>query len=54
MDFIIKDSKVINSDGCVAVLYSPGFGAGFYTWNTTVSKDIVFDPRIVTLVMEKK
>jgi hypothetical protein len=53
MDFTIKDSKVINSDGCVAVLYSPGFGAGFYTWNTTVSKDIVFDPRIVTLVMEK-
>lgn len=53
MYFTIKDSKVINSDGCVAVLYSPGFGAGFYTWNTTVSKDIVFDPRIVTLVMEK-
>ncbi len=24
----------LSQDGKVAVLYSPGFGAGWYTWNT--------------------
>lgn len=27
-------NKVYNSDGKVAVLYSVGFGAGWYSWNT--------------------
>ena len=39
--------------GKVAVLYSPGFGAGWYTWNQTVPQ-ILFDPAIVKLVEEKK
>ncbi len=36
-------------DGKVAVLYSPGFGAGWYTWNTD-HEAIIFHPRIVELV----
>ena len=33
----------LSQDGKVAVLYSPGFGAGWYTWNMTVPQ-ILFDP----------
>lgn len=40
-------------DGKVAVLYSPGFGAGWYTWNQTVPQ-ILFDPAIVKLVEKEK
>jgi hypothetical protein len=40
--------KVIR-DGKVAVLYSPGFGAGWYTWNYTFPQ-CVFDPEIVEMV----
>jgi hypothetical protein len=39
----------IERDGFVAVLYSPGFGAGWYTWNRE-HLAIVFDPVIVQLV----
>jgi len=40
-------------DGYVAVLYSPGFGAGWYSWNYECP-EILFDPAIVKLVEEKK
>lgn len=40
-------------DGKVAVLYSPGFGAGWYTWNMTVPQ-ILFDPAIVRFVEKEK
>lgn len=33
-------------DGLVAVLYSPGYGAGWYTWNYDYP-EILFDPVIV-------
>ena len=39
--------------GKVAVLYSPGFGAGWYTWNMTVPQ-ILFDPAIVRFVEKEK
>jgi hypothetical protein len=39
----------LNEDGKVAVLYSPGFGAGWYTWNYNYP-EILFDPAIVKLV----
>lgn len=50
-------NKVIK-DGKVAVLYSPGFGAGFYTWNGYRDGDydplsLVFDPILVELVEVK-
>ena len=43
--------KKIIKDGRVAVLYSPGFGAGWYTWNQDkVGPEIIFDPNIVEYV----
>lgn len=40
--------KVIE-DGLVAVLYSPGFGAGWYTWNYA-TPECLYDPEIVDMV----
>ena len=36
-------------DGMVAVLVSPGYGAGWYSWNQG-HEQILFDPDIVALV----
>jgi hypothetical protein len=42
-------------DGKVAVLYSPGFGAGWYSWNATnYGDELVFDPVLATYVDEGK
>lgn len=48
MDKVIKNGKV-------AVLYSPGYGAGWYTWNSHIvgSEKLVFDPVIVNAVLDK-
>lgn len=43
--------KVIR-DGKVAVLYSPGFGAGWYSWHLVL--ELVFHPEIVSLVEQNK
>jgi hypothetical protein len=43
-----KLEKVIR-DGKVAVLYSPGFGAGWSTWNSS-NPALVFDPVVVTWI----
>lgn len=43
--------KYYNKDGDVAVLYSPGFGAGWSTWITEYFEDVVFDRRLVELVL---
>lgn len=40
--------KVIR-DGLVAVLYSPGYGAGWYSWNTN-HPECLFDPNVVAMV----
>ena len=45
-------NKVVR-DGKVAVLYSPGFGAGWSTWNSQKNTDLVFDPVIVDFVLNK-
>jgi hypothetical protein len=44
--------KVIR-DGLVAVLYSPGYGAGWYSWNKE-HLEIVFDPNIVEYVEKQE
>jgi hypothetical protein len=36
-------------DGQVAVLYSPGFGAGWSTWNKHVGEFFLFDKGLVEL-----
>ena len=41
-------NKVIR-DGKVAVLYSPGYGAGWYSWNRD-RPECLFDPNIVAMV----
>jgi hypothetical protein len=41
-------NKLVDN-GKVAVLYSPGFGAGWSTWNQEVP-EIIFDPAIVKFV----
>jgi hypothetical protein len=38
-------------DGKVAVLYSPGFGAGWYSWHNIA--ELLFDPKVVDMVLEK-
>lgn len=40
-------------DGKVAVLYSPGWGAGWYSWNTEY-EFLLFDRELVALVLEGK
>ena len=39
--------KVIR-DGLVAVLYAPGFGAGWFSWHDI--EDLVYDPVVVDMV----
>ena len=43
MEKLIRDNKV-------AVLYSPGWGAGWFTWNTN-HPECIFDPEIVKIVL---
>ena len=38
-------------DGMVAVLYSPDFGAGWYSWHNIA--ELLFDPKVVDMVLEK-
>lgn len=42
-------TKVIR-DGEVAVLYSPGFGAGWSTWNNEHAEFLLFDEQLVAMV----
>ena len=42
----IENNKVYNEKGDVAVIVSPGYGAGWYSWNTSYP-DCVFDPDCV-------
>ena len=44
--------KVVK-DGKVAVLYSPAYGAGWYSWNTD-HKELLFHPKIVEMVEQGK
>jgi hypothetical protein len=49
---MFKMNKVIR-DGNVAVIYSPGYGAGWYSWNTEYP-DILYDPRVVEWIENGK
>jgi hypothetical protein len=40
-------------DGKVGILFSPGFGAGWSTWNLTIP-ELLFDPTIVNFVEQEK
>ena len=43
--------KVIR-DGKVAVLVSPGYGAGWYSWNS--HKELLFHPKLVEMVEKER
>lgn len=45
--------KKKNVEGKVAVLVSPGFGAGWYSWNLE-HPGLLFDPVIVDMVLENR
>ena len=49
MNDILTLDRVIR-DGKVAVLYSPGFGAGWSTWDYDSGSNLMFDPVIVGYV----
>lgn len=53
LDVIME--KVVR-DGKVAVLVSPGFGAGWYTWSRDDDKSecLLFDPEMVQWVLDGK
>lgn len=40
-------------DGKVAVLYSPGYGAGWSTWNSEYKDFMLFDKGLVELAMQE-
>ena len=46
--------KKVIENGKVAVIYSPGFGAGWYTWNMGKTDEdilqLIFDPTLVEYV----
>lgn len=43
--------KKLIRDGKVAVLYSPEYGAGWYTWSSESNPECLFDSDIVELVL---
>ena len=47
--------KVIRN-GKVAVVYSPGWGSGFCTWNKSVKgiEELIYLPELVDLIEQKK
>ena len=52
--FDIIMEKVVR-DGKVAVLVSPGFGAGWYTWcHDDMAEALLFDPEVVAWVENGK
>ena len=38
----------VNRDGLIAVIYSPGFGAGWYSWHGIEA--LLFDPNVVGMI----
>jgi len=43
----------LERNGEIAVLYSPGFGAGWFTWNAG-HEGLLFDKELVQLVLDGK
>jgi hypothetical protein len=48
ISFTVTKEKEIIRDGKVAILYSPGFGAGWFTWHNV--PELLRDPEVVHLV----
>lgn len=48
-----ESMKKVERDGKVAVLYSPGFGAGWASWNAEYAEVLCMDAEIVQAVIDK-
>ena len=45
----------VEKDGHTAVIYSPGYGAGWSTWAEHSEREmLLFDPHIVELILERE
>jgi len=51
---IVVEKYVSDADGLVAVLYSPGYGAGWSTWNSGElgTEFMMFDQQLVKFALE--
>lgn len=51
-----KGTRYLNEQGQVGVLVSPGYGAGWSSWNSnedgTSQEELLFDPGLIALVLE--
>ena len=52
-DKVNRDDRVIN-DGKVAVIVSPGHGAGFSTWNPLFAEQLMFDREVIEWIKNGK
>jgi len=50
----MNNTQKVIRDGKVAVLYSPGHGAGWYTWNGYDYNELIFHPKLVEMVENGK
>lgn len=50
---MLKEIEKYKKDGLVAVLYSPEFGAGWYSWNEH-QPELLFHPKLVQWVLDGK
>ena len=50
---INRNMEKVIRDGQVAILYSPGYGAGWYTWNTE-HESMLYHPMIVDIVLSNE
>lgn len=46
--------KYVTTDNQTLVMYSPGYGSGWSTWNRKYTKYFLFDIRIIDYISKKK
>lgn len=49
----MAELKKLIKDGQVAVIVSPGYGAGWSTWNSDYGNQLLFDPDIAESLLAK-
>jgi hypothetical protein len=46
----MENTRKVIRDGKVAIIYSPGYGRGWYSWSRTRNDELLFDPGLVQLI----
>lgn len=49
---MVYEYKKLVRDGKVAVLFSPGYGAGWSTWSSEAREGLIFDADLITAVLD--